>query len=97
MNAGAAIIIQDGPPGEFTLDTAMLAERFGWSAAEFHDLMRRQRVTSLVERGTDDDHGSWRLSVRCGNRQWQAIVSWTAQSSTRRWISSPRRNRALPS
>ena len=54
--------------GEFTLDADILAQRFGWSTDEFHDLMRRHLVTSRIERGEGVDEGRWRLSVRCGNR-----------------------------
>lgn len=60
--------------GSFVLDAARLAKRFGWSAEELRDLMRRRLVTSRVERGEGEDAGRWRLSVRCGNRCWQAIV-----------------------
>jgi len=60
--------------GEFTLDAAILAQRFRWSTDEFHDFMRRHLVTSRIERGEGVDEGRWRLSVRCGNRQWHAIV-----------------------
>lgn len=60
--------------GSFVLDAARLAKRFGWSAAELRELMRRGLVTSRVERGEAEDEGRWRLSVRCGNRCWQAVV-----------------------
>ncbi|SDH44210.1 DUF6522 family protein [Bosea robiniae] len=60
--------------GSFVLDAARLAKRFGWSAEELRDLMRRGLVTSRVERGEAEDEGRWRLSVRCGNRCWQAVV-----------------------
>lgn len=60
--------------GSFVLDAARLAKRFGWSAEELRELMRRGLVTSRVERGEGEDEGRWRLSVRCGNRCWQAIV-----------------------
>lgn len=60
--------------GSFVLDAARLAKRFGWSAEELRELMRRGLVTSRVERGEAEDEGRWRLSVRCGNRCWQAIV-----------------------
>ena len=60
--------------GSFVLDAARLAGRFGWSAEELRGLMRRGLVTSRVERGEAEDAGRWRLSVRCGNRCWQAVV-----------------------
>jgi hypothetical protein len=60
--------------GEFLLPADMLAERFGWPIKTLRDMMRRGLVSSRVERGEGDDAGRWRLSVRCGNRRWQAIV-----------------------
>lgn len=60
--------------GGFTLDTAMLAGQFGRQVNEMEELVRRGMVTSLVERGEGEDAGRWRLSVRCGNRRWQAVV-----------------------
>ncbi len=72
----------DSPPltlgrdenGEFLLPAALLAERFGWPIRTLQDYMRRGLVTSRVERGEGEDDGRWRLSVRCGNRRWQAVV-----------------------
>jgi hypothetical protein len=60
--------------GEFLLPAEMLAARFGWPIETFRDMMRRGLVSSRVERGEGEDEGRWRLSVRCGNRRWQAIV-----------------------
>lgn len=60
--------------GEFVLDGALLAERFGWPEEKLKDYSRRGQVHSRVERGEGEDAGTWRLSVRCGNRRWQAVV-----------------------
>lgn len=60
--------------GEFLLPAEMLAARFSWPIETFRDMMRRGLVSSRVERGEGEDEGRWRLSVRCGNRRWQAIV-----------------------
>ncbi len=60
--------------GEFLLPAEMLAARFGWPVETFRDMMRRSLVSSRVERGEAEDAGRWRLSVRCGNRRWQAVV-----------------------
>lgn len=60
--------------GEFLLPADMLAARFGWPTETFRDMMRRGFVASRVERGEGEDAGRWRLSVRCGNRRWQAVV-----------------------
>ncbi len=60
--------------GEFQLPAELLATRFGWPTQTLRDMMRRGFVTSRVERGEGEDEGRWRLSVRCGNRRWQAVV-----------------------
>ena len=70
----ADLVIRDAG-GDFTLDAEIVARGFGWSARELHEHMRRGLVTSLVERGEGDDEDGWRLSFRCGNRRWRAIVS----------------------
>ena len=68
------VSLQRDQAGEFVLPAEMLAERFGWPSHVLHDYMRRGLVVSRVEQGHDQDLGRWRLSVRCGNRQWQAVV-----------------------
>lgn len=73
MTTSRPPIVQDSS-GEFILDADMLAEHFGRSPDELRDLMRRGLVVSRVERGEGDDEGKWRLSVRCGNRRWQAVI-----------------------
>ncbi len=61
--------------GDFTLDAEIVARGFGWAVQDLRDNMRRGLVASLVERGEGEDDGLWRLSMRCGNRRWQAIIS----------------------
>lgn len=70
--------------GEFLLPADMLAARFGWPIETFRDMMRRGHVSSRVERGEGEDAGRWRLSVRCGNRRWQAIVEADGSLSDQR-------------
>ena len=70
----APVVLSRDAAGEFLLPAEMLAERFGWPAQTLRDYMRRGLVSSRVERGEGEDEGRWRLSVRCGNRRWQAIV-----------------------
>lgn len=60
--------------GEFLLPAEMLAARFGWPVQALRDYMRKGLVSSSVEQGIDEDEGRWRLSVRCGNRRWRAVV-----------------------
>lgn len=62
------------PDGSILLPAAFLAEQFGWPVARLQGLMRRGLVQARVEQGIGEDAGRWRLSVRSGNRRWQAIV-----------------------
>ena len=68
------IIASRESTGEFTINAAVLAERFRIPASELHSLMARGLVKSMVEIGEGEDKGTWRLSIRCGNRIWSAIV-----------------------
>jgi hypothetical protein len=60
--------------GDFVLDPALLAERFAINAERFRRLVRTGQVKSSVERGQGEDEGRQRLTVRCGNRAWTAVV-----------------------
>ncbi|MBB5042037.1 DUF6522 family protein [Shinella fusca] len=73
MTKGPLTLARDAE-GEFVLPADLLAERFGWPTQTLRDYMRRGLVASRVERGEGEDEGRWRLSVRCGNRRWRAVV-----------------------
>ncbi|MFC5385005.1 DUF6522 family protein [Aquamicrobium segne] len=75
-DAAQMVILRDAA-GEFTLDAEFLAGHFDWPVEALRNYMRRGMVASTVERGEGEDEGRWRLSVRCGNRRWQAIVNET--------------------
>jgi hypothetical protein len=60
--------------GDFVLDPMLLAERFALSAERFRHLVRSGHVKSSVEQGVGEDEGRQRLTVRCGNRAWTAVV-----------------------
>jgi hypothetical protein len=60
--------------GDFTLHAEILAQRFGLQTSELRSLMARGLVRSSVEVGEGEDKGTWRLSIRCGNRIWSAII-----------------------
>ncbi|MGN6773062.1 MAG: DUF6522 family protein [Rhizobiaceae bacterium] len=60
--------------GDFILDPELLAERFSLSAERFRHLVRSGHVKSSVEMGLGEDEGRRRLTVRCGNRAWTAVV-----------------------
>jgi hypothetical protein len=60
--------------GDFLVDPARLASRFALSAERFRQLVQAGHVKSSVEQGAGEDEGRQRLTVRCGNRAWTAVV-----------------------
>lgn len=60
--------------GDFVLDPELLAARFSLGIERFRRQLRAGLVKSTVEKGRDADEGRRRLTVRCGNRAWTAIV-----------------------
>lgn len=60
--------------GDFILDPAELAQRFGLQVAEFRRLQEQGLVNSTVEVGEGEDAGTSRLSLRIGNRIWRAVI-----------------------
>jgi hypothetical protein len=67
-------IVRDGD-GNFVFDPVELAYKFALTPADFRSRMQRGLVLSTVETGLGDDEGTTRLSVRLGNRLWQAILN----------------------
>ncbi|RIK83455.1 MAG: hypothetical protein DCC69_14165 [Hyphomicrobiales bacterium] len=60
--------------GDYVLDPALLTQRLSVPEDELRHLMRLGQVTSVVEAGEGDDAGRQRLSVRCGDMVWRAVV-----------------------
>lgn len=60
--------------GDFLLDPTRLAKRFAISTECFRSLVQAGQVRSSVEQGLGEDEGRQRLTVRCGNRAWTAVV-----------------------
>lgn len=56
------------------LDATMLAQRFGLTPEALRRHMRSGLVRGTVEKGTDQDAGRTRLTVRFGNRIWIAVL-----------------------
>ena len=54
--------------GDFILDPAEIARRFGQSVADFRRQQEQGLVKSTVEKGEGEDAGTSRLSLRIGNR-----------------------------
>ncbi|WP_131113947.1 DUF6522 family protein [Lichenihabitans psoromatis] len=66
--------VERGPDGDYLLDPAMLAAKFGLPLERFRQKNRIGQVTSLVEAGEGDDAGTHRLTVRCGRQVWRAVI-----------------------
>jgi hypothetical protein len=66
--------IEHEQDGDVTLDPDELAREFNLSPAQFRRYLRQGMVTSRIERGEGEDLGKARITVRIGNRVWQAIV-----------------------
>jgi hypothetical protein len=56
------------------IDAAIIAEGLGISPANVQSEMRAGRITSVCERGVDEDAGTFRLSFMAGNRRLRLIV-----------------------
>lgn len=92
-DANEAACVKLDQAGEFVLPADLLAERFGWPSNVLRDYMRRGLIVSRIERGQGEDLGRWRLSVRCGNRRWQAIIDGDGKISAERFETLGHRGR----
>lgn len=66
-------IERDGK-GDFILDPAEIARRFGLAPQDFRRQQEKGLVKSTVEVGEGEDAGTSRLSLRIGNRIWRAVL-----------------------
>lgn len=57
------------------VDAEVIGTALGIDRPRVHQLMREGRITSLSERGIDDDAGTYRLTFFHGNRRARLIVS----------------------
>lgn len=60
--------------GAFHLDAAIIGEGLNLEPAEVPLLMREGKITSLCERGEEEDAGRHRLTLFYGNRRLRLIV-----------------------
>jgi len=66
--------LEQDDKGDVVVAPAMLAQRLSIPEAALRRLMQDGRVTSVVEVGEGEDAGRRRLSVRCGDTVWRAVV-----------------------
>lgn len=67
--------------GAFVVDAELLALLFGLEASRVPVLMREGAITSVCERGVDDDEGRFRLSFFYGNRRARLSADRSRRSS----------------
>ncbi len=56
------------------VDAAIIAEGLGMALPFFREEMQAGRITSVVERGVDADHGRHRLTFFSAHRRFRLIV-----------------------
>ena len=66
--------LEQDDKGDVVVAPAMLAQRLSIPEAALRHLMQDGQVTSVVEVGEGEDAGRRRLSVRCGDTVWRAVV-----------------------
>jgi len=60
--------------GTFTVDAAIVAEPFGLEPSNVPVQMREGKITSVCERGVDDDAGRYRLTFFRGQLRLRLLV-----------------------
>jgi hypothetical protein len=60
--------------GTFTVDAAVIAEPFGLEPASVPSQMRDGKITSVCERGVDEDAGRYRLTFFLGQQRLRLLV-----------------------
>jgi hypothetical protein len=83
--------IEVGEAG-FVVDAEVLADAFGVSSAQVQPLMQSGTITSLCEKGIDDDEGRWRLTFYHQNRALRLTVNAGGEILGRSMFDAPRRH-----
>ncbi|MDG3579962.1 DUF6522 family protein [Rhizobium sp. YJ-22] len=66
---------EEGGNQKFHLNASFIAKTFNMSEDRVRTFMERKLFRSVVEEGVGEDAGCWRLTLRCGNRAWQGIMT----------------------
>ena len=82
MTAVAKQGVQRMKPIEFDneavqIDAAIVAEGLGLAPSVLQEEMRAGRITSLAERGVDDDAGRHRLTFFSDHRRFRVVIDQT--------------------
>lgn len=70
----SAVVFEDG---EFSVDAAVIAEGLRIHPTKVLAGMRHRRITSLCERGIDEDEGRYRLTFFYARRRFRLVVDET--------------------
>ncbi len=71
--------LEQDAAGDVTVELGLLAQRFDIPVAALRRLMGQGQLQSRVEIGDGDDAGRRRITLRCGNRIWQAVLDASGQ------------------
>lgn len=75
----------------FVVEAEIIAKAFGLAASEVPSLMKSEAITSLCEKGVDEDEGRWRLSFFHADRVFRLTVDKNSQILGRARFDAPRR------
>lgn len=56
------------------VEASVIAEGLGLALPQFREAMRAGKITSVAERGTDEDLGRHRLTFFSGHRRFRLVV-----------------------
>lgn len=73
------------------IDAHIIAEAFGLDAAAIHGLMKDRKITSMSERGQDEDAGRFRVTFWYEDRALRLIFDDAGTLLSRSRFAAPRR------
>ena len=81
--------------GDYVLEPAALAEKLSIPPEDFRRRMRLGLVTSRVEAGEGEHAGLRRLTVRCGDEVWRAVIDAEGRMIEEEWRGEPALSRLV--
>ena len=81
--------------GDYVLEPTALAEKLSIPPEDLRRRMRLGLVTSLVEAGEGEHAGLRRLTVRCGDEVWRAVIDATGRIIEEEWRGEPALSRLV--
>jgi hypothetical protein len=81
--------------GDYVLEPTALAEKLSIPPEDLRRRMRLGLVTSLVEAGEGEHAGLRRLTVRCGDEVWRAVIDAAGRIIEEEWRGEPALSRPV--